>query len=249
MCRSPLTVRLTHLTYTEFAGLDRSRCLALLPVGAVEAHGPHLPLGTDGVIADAMACAAGDLLSRAGWTPLLLPALDFTVAGFGRNFPGTFSFRPETVRAWLVDLTAELARWEVRALGIANAHLDPGHLASLKAGLEGAPLPVAFPDLTRRKHARRLSPEFQSGACHAGQYEGSVVLAASPELVRMDLARDLEDNPRSLVDAIRAGQGSFEEAGGEHAYFGSPRGINADEGHATITVLGAILAEELLALL
>lgn len=242
-------MKLSDLTYTEFSGLDRTRCLALLPVGAVEAHGPHLPLGTDGIIAEAMARAAGDRLSRAGWTPLLLPGLDFTVAGFGRNFPGTFNFRPETVRLWLQDLTSELARWGLRALGVANAHLDPGHLQSLHAGLADAPLPVAFPDLTRRKHAQRLTPEFQSGACHAGQYEGSVVLASRPDLVRLQAARELEDNPRSLVDAIRGGLGSFEEAGGRQAYFGSPRRICADEGHATIAVLGEILAEELLGLI
>lgn len=242
----PSPVRLTELTYSEFASLDRARCLALLPVGAVEAHGPHLPLGTDGVIAEAMARAAADMLREQGWTPLLLPALDYTVAGFGRNFPGTFSFRPETVRLWLQDLTGELARWGLRALGVANAHLDPGHLESLKAGLEGAPLPVAFPDLTRRKHAARLTAEFQTGACHAGQYEGSIVLATRPELVRLEAARQLPDNPRSLVDAIRAGQSSFEEAGGPQAYFGSPRGINPEEGRQTIAELGAILAQELL---
>ncbi len=242
-------MRLAEMTYTEFAGLDRSRCLALLPVGAVEAHGPHLPLGTDNVIADAMARAAGAELLKHDWLPLVLPGLDFTVAGFGRNFPGTFCFRPATVQAWLRDLMDELARWGVRALGIANAHLDPGHLASLREALADPPLPVAFPDLTRRKHAARLTEEFQSGACHAGQYEGSVVLAARPELVRLEAARSLQDNPRSLVEAIRAGQLSFEEAGGHHAYFGSPRGISASEGHSTIDILGAILAEELLALL
>jgi creatinine amidohydrolase len=242
-------VRLADLTYTEFAGLDRSKCLALLPVGAVEAHGPHLPLGTDVVIAHAMAQAAGDLLSRQGWLPLVLPALHFTVAGFGQNFPGTFNFRPETVKSWLYDLTHELARWKFRALGIANAHLDPGHLQALKAGLQEAPLPVAFPDLTRRKHAARLTEEFQSGACHAGQYEGSIVMAARPKLVKLEAARKLKDNPRSLVDAIRAGQSTFEEAGGERAYFGSPSGINEREGRETIATLGAILAEELLTLL
>lgn len=242
-------MRLAELTYTRFEALDRSRCVALLPVGAIEAHGPHLPLGTDGVIAEAMAGRATELLAREGYTALVLPGLDFTVARFARNFPGTFSFRPETVRFFLQDLTADLARWGLAALGVANAHLDPVHLECLQQGLASAPLPVAFPNLTRRSHATRLSTEFQSGACHAGQYEGSIVLAARPELVGLETARELPDNPRSLVDAIRAGHGSFEEAGGPHAYFGSPRGINAEEGRESIAVLGRILAEELLTLL
>lgn len=248
-CRRQVAVRLTELTYTRFEALDRSRCVALLPVGAIEAHGPHLPLGTDGVIAEAMAGRATELLAHEGYTALILPTMDFTVAGFARNFAGTFSFRPETVRLLLQDLTAELSRWGLAALGVANAHLDPLHLKCLQQGLADAPLPVAFPDLTRKRHATRLSEEFQSGACHAGQYEGSIVLAARPELVELATARALPDNPRSLVDAIRAGISSFEEAGGPQAYFGSPRGINAPEGQESIATLASILAEELLALL
>lgn len=242
-------MRLAELTYTRFEALDRSRCVALLPVGAIEAHGPHLPLGTDGVIAEAMAGRATELLAQEGYTALVLPGLDFTVAGFARNFPGTFSFRPETVSYFLQDLTAELSRWGLAALGVANAHLDPLHLQCLRSGLQGAPLPVAFPDLTRRRHASRLTAEFQSGACHAGQYEGSIVLAARPELVELETARRLPDNPRSLVEAIQAGQTSFEQAGGSQAYFGTPRGADAAEGRESIETLAGILTEELLALL
>lgn len=244
-------LRWADLTWTEIAALDRARAVALLPVGAVEAHGPHLPLATDVVIAEAMAAAAARRLAGRGWTALLLPPLAYAAAPFAAAFPGTLSVRPETVSALLEDIAAGLAGCGVPLLALANAHLDPAHLASLHAAAaairgEGR-IAVAFPDLTRRPWALRLTPEFQSGACHAGQFEGSVVLAAAPELVREEVRRHLPANPASISRAIRAGKASFHEAGGPEAYFGDPAAATADEGRATIEVLGEILAEAALA--
>ena len=105
---------------------------------------------------------------------------------------------------------------------------------------------LVFPDVTRRPWAHRLTAEFLSGACHAGRYEGSVVLAERPELVDSEVAASLPANPMSLSDAIRAGKTSFEEAGGSRAYFGDPAAATADEGEATVRTLGAILCEAVL---
>ena len=238
--------RWAELTYPEAERLAEG-AVALLPVGAVEAHGPHLPLATDGVISGAMAEEAARRLESDGHRVALLPALDFTAAPFAAGFAGTLSVRPETVTALIADLGAALARQDVAVLAIANAHLDPTHLGSLHAAVErlraaGAPR-VAFPDLTRRPWATRLTEEFRSGACHAGRFEGSVVLAARPDLVREEVRSGLEPNPRSLSEAIREGLATFEEAGGRRAYFGDPAAATADEGRETIAELGAILHE------
>ena len=132
-------------------------------------------------------------------------------------------------------------------LAIANAHLDPGHLASLEAAVTAIRrdlgLTVAFPNLTAKPWALRLGDEFKSGACHAGQFETSVVLAERPELVRDTIRAGLPPNPASLSRAIRDGKRSFEEAGGARAYFGFPSQATAEEGRATIEALGAILDE------
>ena len=132
-------------------------------------------------------------------------------------------------------------------LAIANAHLDPGHLASLDAAVSAIRrdlgLAVAFPNLAAKPWALRLSDEFKSGACHAGQFETSIVLAERPELVREAIRAALPPNPASLSRAIRDGKQSFEEAGGARAYFGFPAQATAEEGRATIEVLGAILDE------
>ena len=238
---------LAELTYEDVQDLDRARTVAVLPVGAIEAHGPHLPLATDVVIAQAMARAGAAALEARGVPTVLLPALPYASAPFAAGFAGTLSISPQTVTALIVDLASELTRHGFAGLAIANAHLDPAHLGALTAAVTAASerklLPVACPDLTRRRWADRLTEEFRTGACHAGRYESSVVLAERPELVREPLRVALEPNPASLVTAIREGAASFEAAGGPRAYFGWPADASAEEGRATVAALGEILAD------
>jgi len=104
-------------------------------------------------------------------------------------------------------------------------------------------LAVACPNLAAKPWALRLSDEFRSGACHAGQFETSIVLAERPELVREAVRAALPPNPASLSRAIRNGKSTFEAAGGARAYFGFPAQATAEEGRLTIEVLGLILDE------
>jgi creatinine amidohydrolase len=71
-------------------------------------------------------------------------------------------------------------------------------------------------------------------------------MAVRPDLVRDGLRRALPPNPTSLATAIREGRRTFAEAGGPRAYFGWPAEATADEGRATVQVLGEILAEAVL---
>lgn len=243
--------RLAEMTWEEVRELDPGATVAVLPVGAVEAHGPHLPISTDVIIARGMAERAAARLGEHGYEALLLPPLAYTPAGFAAGFPGTLGVRAGTLEALLVDLAEGLTRQAFRALAIANAHLDPGHLAAVHAARAAARerelLPFAFPDLTRKPWALRLGEEFRSGACHAGRYEGSLVLALEPGLVRDEIRRELPPNPASLSDAIREGAASFEAAGGPRAYFGWPAEATPEEGERTVVTLGEILAEAVLA--
>ncbi len=245
--------RLAEMTWTEVQTLDLERTVAILPVGAVEAHGPHLPLSTDGIIAAAMAEDGARRLAARDLLPLLLPPVDYTAAPFAAGFPGTISIRPETLTALLADVAAGVARAGVPTLAIANAHLDPTHLRSVYDALgrilAETPLAVAFPDLTRKPWALRLGEEFASGACHAGRYEGSVVLARRADLVREEVRRALPANPRSLSRAIRDGLETFEQAGGAQAYFGDPAAATAAEGERTIAALGEILEQAVVELI
>lgn len=244
---------LSTLTWPEVDALERASTVAILPVGAIEAHGPHLPLGTDVIIARAMAAAGARRLDALGYTSLILPPIVYSPAPFAAGFTGTISLRPSVMRDQIVDIAAALAGHGFRCLAIANAHFDPAQVAVLRETIDqiraaGAPL-VAFPDLTRRETAARLTDEFRSGACHAGQYETSIVLAEKPDLVRESERRTLEPYLRSLSQAIREGVRTFDEAGGGQAYFGAPAAATADEGRRTVDTLGALLEEEVIAVL
>jgi creatinine amidohydrolase len=248
-------LRFADTTWERVRDLDRQNAVAILPTGATEAHGPHLPLDTDVTIADAMAEAGGRLLDAAGLDVAILPALAYTPARFAAGFAGTIDIRPETTAALIVDIATSLHRNGIGTLAIANAHFDPAHLEALHLAADAVRdrglMAVAFPDVTRRPWGSRLTDEFRSGACHAGRYEGSIVLARTPDRVDLETMKSLPANPVSLSDAIREGKHTFAEAGGERAYFGSPSEATAEEGVATIEILGQILAEsvqEMLAL-
>lgn len=241
--------QLTDLSWETLAGRDRDRLVAILPTGAIEAHGPHLPLGTDVIIAEAMARAGAARLATAGCDALILPALAYTPAPFAAGFAGTLSIRGETLTALVVDIGRGLLSHDVGILAVANAHLDPAHLGALAnaaATLTDAGLTVVYPDVTRRQLAQRLTDEFRSGACHAGQYETSIMLATRPDLVHDATRTRLPPVPQSLSAAIREGRHTFEEAGGRRAYFGDPAAATPGEGAATIVELGRILAEAVL---
>ena len=236
---------LAELSFDEARAILEAGAVALLPTGATEAHGPHLPLSTDVVISTEAARRAARQLASEGVSALVLPPVAYAVTEFAAGFSGTLSIPIETARALLRDVILAAMRTGFRAVVVCNAHLEPGNLQAIREAVDetaarGAR--AAFPDVTRKPHALRLGDEFKSGACHAGRYETSLVLAAEPFLVKNDLAATLPDNPSSLSQAIRAGKRSFLEAGGEQAYFGYPREATALEGEALYTELADIFA-------
>ena len=240
--------RLVEMTWEEVRDADRSHAVAILPVGAVEAHGPHMPIGTDVVIAEAMARDCAGRLAEGGGTAFILPPLWYTAARFAHTFPGTVGVDPSTVSDLIRQISTSLRNQEVTTLAIANAHLDPEHIGSLRSVAADPPdgARIVFLDLTRRRIAEQLTEEFLTGSCHAGCFEGSVVLAETPEQFRGEIAGGLEPNPASLSTAIREGAATFEEAGGPRAYFGWPADATAEEGRETVRTLGRLLADAVL---
>jgi creatinine amidohydrolase len=125
-----------------------------------------------------------------------------------------------------------------------NNHLEPAHDAAVREAIEGlgARASVACP-LTRR-WARTLGDEFRSGACHAGRYETSLVLAAAPSLVDSERATHLPDLSISLSDGIKTGRTSFRAMGMDDAYTGAPRAASAAEGDEMLGRLAAMIVGE-----
>src|SRR5512144_1970282 len=121
---------LAAMPWTAVREVASRRAVAVLPLGAIEAHGPHLPLATDVIIAEAMAREGAARLSSRGFDVLLLPALSFAAAPFAAAFAGTIDARPDDIAAIVSSIAASLGRHGVTRLVLANAHLDPSHVES-----------------------------------------------------------------------------------------------------------------------
>lgn len=242
---------LADLTHPRVAALDRTRTIPVLPIGALEAHGPHLPLDTDVRIARGWIAAAAARLPDHDL--LELPPLVYTPAGFAAAFAGTVDLPADAHRQNLLTIGRRFARLGFPHLAWANAHFDPANVAVLRevaATLRQEGLRLIFPDLTRRALAARLGAEFRSGACHAGRYETSLVLALGPEdpeSADFGLGATLPALDLSLSTAIQAGMRSFGELGAVDAYVGDPAAASVAEGQALVAELGAILAEAITA--
>jgi creatinine amidohydrolase len=234
-------IEITEMTWTEVDQAMKDRPVALLPLGAIEAHGPHLPVGTDTLIATEMARRGAAKLKERGIPCLILPPVAFTVADFGAEFAGTISVPPATATALLRDVCLAVAK-RFRAVALVNLHLEPAHLECVKKAMEDtkkAGANVCFTDVTKKRWADQLGEAFLAGD-HAGAFETSLLMAAAPDKVR-EKARISLPPMDGLMPALKKGAKSFAEAGGEDAYFGDPTAASAEDGEALFETLSEIL--------
>ena len=222
----------SEMTWTEVDEAMKDRPVALVPVGAVEAHGPHLPLNTDTVIATEMARRGAAKLKESGVSSLILPPVYFTVADFGADFAGTLSLPAETATALLRDVAVAAGR-KFRAVCFVNIHLEPRHLECLRKAVEEAGkqgVSVCFADITKKRWAELLGDAYRQGD-HGGAFETSLMMAAAPDQVR-ERERISLPPMEGLLAAMKKGAKTFLEAGGEDAYFGDPTAASAEEGES-----------------
>ena len=182
-----------ELTTTDFAGLDPARTVAVLPVGATEQHGPHLPLSVDQGLADGILARALPRLP-ADASVLVLPTQQVGYSPEHASFPGTLTLPVETVIATWIALGESVARAGVKKLLIFNTHGGQASLLDIVArelrvrcGLIvygcswwNLPLGDAVTGL--------FPPEEHRFGVHAGEMETSMMLALAPATVRMQQA-------------------------------------------------------------
>ncbi len=194
-----------NYTVHAFARLDRSALIAVLPVGAIEQHGPHLPLSVDQVIVDGIVSATVPMLPD-DLPVLFLPTLPVGKSNEHSRWPGTLTFSAQTLIAMWMEIGDSVAAAGVHKLVILNAH-----------GGQIAPMDIVARDL-RIKH-RMLTvgaswfamglPDglFSAGeqrfGIHAGDMETSVMRALSPEHVAMEHARDFRPTVADMADQNR----------------------------------------------
>ena len=231
--------RLAELTSSRLAQLRERRPVALWPVGALEPHGPHAPLGTDTLISVGMCERAAARLADP--PAVVLPPLPFGVTRYGAAFAGAIGIAEATLRAVVRDVAAAVAAQGFRRLVIVNNHFEPEQMATLRAA--AAEAGALYLDLVRRRNARRLGDEFSRGSCHAGRYETSLVLADAPGLVDRETMAELPAVEVDMPAAIAAGRTDFVAMGMERAYCGAPAEASAEEGRATFETLADMLVE------
>lgn len=217
----------------------------LVPVGAIEPHGPHLPLDTDLIISRAAAERAAAMLSPYGVVALVAPDVPYGVTRFAAGFSGAVSVPEAAVVAYLRGVVDGWLGAGAAHVCLVNNHLEPAHDASVRdaiAGLQKAHASVASP-LTRR-WARTLSDEFKRGACHAGEYETSIVQAADADSVREGIRRILADVDVSLSDAIARGVETFREMGMPQSYSGAPARATPSHGDEMLARLSEMIVGE-----
>jgi creatinine amidohydrolase len=244
MLRSPFD--LAGFTTETFAALldSGSSIVALLAVGSVEPHGPHLSLLTDTVISIAVAQRAAELLANISSrriAPIVAPSVNYGVTDCAAGFAGALSISADALTTYLKAVATSLLQAGCRVVCLVNNHLEPEHDRAVRAAT-GPGVVVACP-LTR-KWARTLSAEFKSGQCHAGEYETSIMLAADASLVNESKRAVLPTVAVSLSQGLALGQTTFAAMGMNHAYAGSPAAATAEQGRDMIERLAEMVVAE-----
>jgi creatinine amidohydrolase len=189
-CHEELSVPLNRdwleLSWEDLSAPDRARFIVVLPIAAVEQHGPHLPLGTDAFIATAYLARARELLPQ-DLAVMFLPLQTIGASNEHLGFPGTLTLSAATVIRLLTEIGESVSRAGVRKLVIANSH-----------GGNAAPIDIVALDLRVRLGMLVVACSFaQLGypdgvfareeiahGIHGGDIETSIMLRARPATVR-----------------------------------------------------------------
>jgi creatinine amidohydrolase len=231
---------LEQLTSPELRSLiDHGVTTVVLPIGAIEQHGKHMPLGTDAMLGDEIGRRAAERLRA-----VLAPTIRVGCAAHHMAFAGTMTLSPDTLRDVVIEMAESLARHGFRLIVLLPTH--GGNFAPVQAAVEhlnetldGATAYSPAGDFARDVIAGAaggvsaksgITPG-QSGA-HSGEWETSIMLAMRPELVQMDKAEvgytgDMTDAIRRLYE-----QREGVEALSPNGVMGDPRLGEAERGNA-----------------
>lgn len=227
-----MTFTIADLTRPEFEELIRGRVL-VIPVGSVEQHGPHLPLGTDSYITTAL---VDELVRLRGDKLVLAPQIPISASDEHASFQGTLSMGTSLLSALLKAVAGSSVR--PRTLFVS------AHGGNLTAFLEAStPFWVPRTHVLIEAAANWELPADAKGLwepdAHAGRTETSVMLALRPDLVKISQAVPGYNGPLSPVGAILATDGI--RGVSTTGVLGDPRGANREEGLAILAALAADL--------
>ena len=173
------------MTWADFAASEAKQWIAVLPVAAIEQHGPHLPLGTDSFIAEAYVEKALPLIPP-GLPVTILPVQTIGLSTEHLAFPGTLSLSAATMISALTEIGECVRRAGVRKLLIITSH--GGNVEAIDMVARDLRARCGMLRSRVRRHDFRCAEE--KHGVHGGDVETSLMLAARPATVRMDDAID-----------------------------------------------------------
>jgi creatinine amidohydrolase len=215
---------MAELTARELLELLDRTDLAILPVGSVEQHGPHLPCGADAIQATELARRVVTGLARHGVTAVAAPTIPFGLASnmleYTTDFPGNLPVTADTLKALMKDIAQGLVRSGFRRLVLLPFHVENQAITQVAAReiaeqFDVQVLWIIAGPATAEAAARLFRTRGPAG--HAGEGETSRLLAAQPELVRGDLIGEsvvLGWEPAQHRGAVRRGEGIYAPAPG-----------------------------------
>jgi len=238
---------LGSMTWREVKAFVHERVVALLPLGSIVAHGPHLPLNTDAVISTEAARRAARQLAQKGVDLLMLPPVVFSPARLGSKFTGTLNLSRESYAAMIMSLIDEIRAMGVRTVCMVTCHTEPAHLEVLrqvvKEYAQDDRIRVLFPDFTQEPWLSRMPEEYRKGVSHAGRCQTAAMMVLQEDKVREEIRKRLARVESDLDHAVKEGKTHFAEAGGIQAYFGDPAAATAPDGEQYLDTLGGIVAD------
>ena len=246
----------------DFARLDLARCIAVLPVAAIEQHGPHLPLNVDATLVDGVIAAALPHLP-ASLPVLFLPTQSIGFSPEHTRFAGTLTLKAETVLRLWTELAESVAATGVKKLVLLNSHggqvglMDVvardlrTRLGMLVYSVNSFNLPLR--DENGASVADRFSAHEHRFGIHAGEIETSMMLALKPGQVDMAKAQDFHSTSQDRAEKFGIlGDGRSAKLGWQmqdynpHGAVGNAQAATAEKGQALLGAMGRSLAQLLL---
>jgi creatinine amidohydrolase len=186
-------------TWNELANVN----LAFLPIGATEQHGYHLPLATDGIIAEALASELSKRFEPSYRVPLLPYSASFEHA----EFPGCISLRIHTFTAVVTDIVHSLKRSGISHIVIINGHGGNHLLRNIVQELNADDPRTVWGPFPNRRHweeAYRVAgmTETISRDMHAGEGETSLMMHLMPKAVKEDKRADCNSPDRTFLETV-----------------------------------------------
>ena len=246
------------MTYRQVEQYREKTNMALLPVGATEAHGPHLPLKVDSVTAEEIAERAAEQLLRNNIDVLIAPAIHYAVADTSHSFAGNITLSFETLAGLIEDICSSLCKWGFNRIMIISGHGEQKNRQAIAEGLKRAQVKNEHMKAAISKWFAKGLPAL-SNLCleehpqwdyHAGEWETALILLRHPEYVDREELQKLEPNweGQFLLERTAEGKKDWLDLGAPLAYFGDPRKAREETAEKVYDLFAEIVTGEVMAL-